>query len=447
MQNVSASLSSDVAPSSYVPVAKIAEGGMGYVELCLRAEGPSPLWAARKRIHANLRGDPEFRSMFMDEARLASSIRHPNVVSVLEVGADAEGPYLVMDYVEGLPLYGIAREARRSAQEIPIQIAARICSDIALGLHAAHEMRGRDGNSVNLVHRDVSPKNILVGFDGSTRLTDFGIAKALDNMTQTTPGTLKGSLGYFSPEQLRCEDLDRRSDLFSLGVVLYELLSGTRLYRNRTGSEGTRRILTEEAPDIRSVRPVVPAPLAEVLHQMLEKNPLKRPATALEVASRLQAVLAQLASREGSLTVRRFMMLRFASARAQVRMFLAQHSSQPPRLPCAQLPMSTSTTRTHLTTIERRPPRRPRQRKLSRTVLAAAALALVFVGTWIAWSSSGTAARQPVAASTPASNADSPASPVRPAVRTANSHSVSRTRTRRAFHKSGAASDRSAIRS
>ena len=246
------------ARPSYTFVAAIAQGGMGYVELCCRREGRFIRWAARKRLHAQLRSDPVFRTMFMDEARVAGLVRHPNVVSVSDVGEDGDGPYLIMDYVEGVSLSRLFRQAARDRRQVPLQVAVRICKDAAIGLHAAHEVRAEDGSPLNLVHRDVSPQNVLIGFDGSVRVTDFGIAKALGNANQTTAGVLKGNMGYLSPEQLRFEEPDRRSDLFSLGVTLYELLSGERLYSNKAGFEGTRRILSEPAPDIRAVRPEVP---------------------------------------------------------------------------------------------------------------------------------------------------------------------------------------------
>ena len=232
---------------------------MGYVELCFRREGRFLHWCARKRLHEQFRSDVRFRSMFMDEARLAGLVRHPNVVGVSDVGEDDDGPYLIMDYVEGVSLSRAIREMARARRAVPMQVAVRICREVALGLHAAHEVRSEDGTVLHLVHRDVSPQNILIGFDGTVRVTDFGIAKALGNTNQTNTGVLKGNMGYLSPEQLRFEEPDRRSDFFSLGVTLYELLSGARLYSNKDGFDGTRRILAEPPPDIGEIRTDVPA--------------------------------------------------------------------------------------------------------------------------------------------------------------------------------------------
>ncbi|MFL5305404.1 MAG: serine/threonine-protein kinase [Polyangia bacterium] len=309
----------------YTFVAPIARGGMGYVELCFRREGRFLHWCARKRLHEQFRSDVRFRSMFMDEARLAGLVRHPNVVGVSDVGEDGDGPYLIMDYVEGVSLSRAIGEMARARRAVPMQVAVRICREVALGLHAAHEVRSEDGTVLHLVHRDVSPQNILIGFDGTVRVTDFGIAKALGNVNQTNTGVLKGNMGYLSPEQLRFEEPDRRSDFFSLGVTLYELLSGARLYSNKDGFDGTRRILAEPPPDIGEIRSDVPAELVELLFEMLSKEREARPSSGLDIATRLEGILAALIAEEGSLTVADHMEQHFALQRQRHRGFLADH--------------------------------------------------------------------------------------------------------------------------
>ena len=241
------------------------------------------------------------------------------------MGEDDDGPYLIMDYVEGVSLSRAIRQTVRSGHEIPMQVAIRICREVALGLHAAHEVRSEDGTVLHLVHRDVSPQNVLIGFDGSVRVADFGIAKALGNASQTNAGVLKGNMGYLSPEQLRFEEADRRSDIFSLGVTLYELLSGARLYPNTDGFDGTRRILSEPPPDIGEVRNDVPPELVELLFEMLAKDRNARPTTTLEIAGRLEAILAPLIAEEGSVTIADFMDQHFALERQQHRAYLAEH--------------------------------------------------------------------------------------------------------------------------
>jgi eukaryotic-like serine/threonine-protein kinase len=310
---------------SYTRVATIAQGGMGYVELVFRREGRFLRWCARKRLHEQFRTDLTFRSMFMDEARLAGLVRHPNAVGVLDVGEDDDGPFLIMDFVEGVSLSRLIVDAVNAGRLIAMQVAVRICMDAAQGLHAAHEVRAEDGTVLHLVHRDVSPQNILIGFDGTVRVTDFGIAKALGNSSRTSAGVLKGNMGYLAPEQLRFEELDRRSDFFSLGVTLYELLSGIRLYPNKTGFDGTRRILTEPPPDIGEVRSDVPPELCELLFELLAKERNSRPATAVEIASRLEGILAVLIAEEGSVTVGDYMSQHFAQQCQEQRAILAAH--------------------------------------------------------------------------------------------------------------------------
>jgi serine/threonine-protein kinase len=288
---------------------------MGYVELVVKREGRFQRRQARKRLHPQHRHEPAFRTMFMDEARLAGMVHHPNVVSVLDVGEDADGPFLLMDFVEGVPLTRLMQAAAERGERLPLQLCVRVVIEAARGLHAAHELRAADGRPIDLVHRDVSPQNILVGFDGSVRVTDFGIAKAFGNASRTTTGILKGTVGYLSPEQLRFEEPDRTSDLFSLGVILYELLSGERLYANRDGQDGARRTLSEPPPDIGYVRDDVPPELVEVLFELLAKERERRVRTAQELVARLEPVLARLIEGEGPQEIADHMAAHFADER------------------------------------------------------------------------------------------------------------------------------------
>ena len=272
----------------YRRLAPIASGGMGSVDLCVRIEGGFRRLVAVKRLLPVLRVDGAVRSMFLDEARIAGLLRHPNVVSVVDVGEDEDGPYLVMDYVEGMSLH--AMRGGMEGECMPVGVAARIVAASARGLHAAHELRGHDGAWLGLVHRDVSPHNVLVGFDGQVKLTDFGISKAVGQQTRTATGLLKGKLGYMAPEQLRFEEADRRSDVFALGVVLHELLTGAKLF------EGEPRVIAQKVlngtiPAVRDLRPELPAPIAELSARMLAMRADARPATAEEVALRLEELL------------------------------------------------------------------------------------------------------------------------------------------------------------
>lgn len=302
---------------TYVRLCEIASGGMGSVELAMRREGSFRRLFAIKRLLANFREDQDVRAMFLDEARIAGLLRHPNAVSVVDVGEDAGGPFLVMEYVEGLSLSSIMSRAQKSAEPIDVQVCARLISQCAHGLHAAHELRAHDGTWLRLVHRDVSPQNILVGYDGIVRLTDFGIAKAAGRSTRTSTGLLKGKLAYMAPEQLRFEEPDRRSDLFALGVVCFELVAGARLFKAESPRDAARRILNDDAPDIRSLRPETPEALAILLGEMLAREPDRRPAEASNVAQRLEDIAVGLAARDGAKDVGGFMRARFEDAREE----------------------------------------------------------------------------------------------------------------------------------
>ena len=328
--------------SAHVRVMELARGGMGSVEVVLRKGGGFSRLLVRKRLLPAHRGDPAFRAMFLDEARIAGLIRHPNVVSVIDVGEDGEGPYLVMDLIEGIPLSHVVTSVRRRLGLLPIQLCVRVCADVARGLHAAHELCAHDGTPLGLVHRDVTPQNILLSYEGEVRVADFGIAKALGRASRTSTGILKGKIGYMSPEQLRFREPDRRSDLFSLGVVLFEMLSSRRLYGGGNaggGLECARRILDEPPPDIAEHRDEVPPSLVELLFDLLAKDPDDRPATAQDVAARLDAVLAELLLEEEPLAVKDYLQEHFADARREAREALeravrsAEHEADRPAEP------------------------------------------------------------------------------------------------------------------
>lgn len=286
---------SESTSSSYRHVLNLARGGMGKVELAMREEGAFQRFYAVKRLHSHFRDDPEFRSMFLDEARVAGLVRHRNVVSVLDVGEDEDGPFQVMDFVEGPSVALLLKRLAGRGARIPTQLVTDIVAQACRGLHAAHELRTHDGEPLNLVHRDVSPQNLLIGFDGGVRVTDFGVAKALGRQTTTESGVLKGKLGYMSPEQLRFQDVDLRSDLFGIGVVLFELLSGERLYSSKTGS-APLAILEEPVPDVGEHYSDLPPKLVLLSMELLAKDPESRPASAKAVAERLEEITIELRS-------------------------------------------------------------------------------------------------------------------------------------------------------
>lgn len=300
----------------YQKVFPIAHGGIGMVDLVLKREGSFERIYARKTLRPHLREDESFRQMFLQEARIAGLIRHSNVVSVIDVGEGPEGPYLVMTYVEGMTLSSLIRGLDKG-EMLPVQVCLRIMDQVARGLHAVHELRDHDGTRLELVHRDISPQNVLIGFDGVVQVTDFGIAKALDREQHTTTGILKGKLGYMAPEQLRFEQPDQRTDLYALGVVLFELLTARRLFPGGVGSDSPQMILHGPVPDIQSARRDVPDSLVALLFDLLAKKREHRPPSARDVAERLSATLDELG--EAPIQLETFLEERFDGLQAQMR--------------------------------------------------------------------------------------------------------------------------------
>jgi serine/threonine-protein kinase len=267
----------------------IGTGGMATVHLARTAVvGDLYREVALKLMHPHFRAeDGEWATHLLDEAKLAARIRHPNVVSVLEVGEGDFGVFLVMEYVEGDTLSGLVRAARARGQALPLAIAGRILVDALAGLHAAHELTDEQGARLDLVHRDFSPQNILVGTDGISRLTDFGIAKSAARVGVTSSGIIKGKVGYMAPEQALGKRVDRRCDVWAAGVVCWELLAGQRLYKQEDQVTTLLRIVQEVPPRLRSVRPDVPVALEQLVAQALTMNPEQRIGSASELRKRL----------------------------------------------------------------------------------------------------------------------------------------------------------------
>jgi eukaryotic-like serine/threonine-protein kinase len=314
----------------YSVVCALASGGMGRVDLVARREQGFQRLFAQKRLRPHLVDDADVRRMFLDEGRIAGLIRHPNVVSVVDVGEDAAGPYLVLDFVEGIALSDLVARTAARGERVPLAVCLPIAIQIAEGLRAAHELRGPDDRLLGLIHRDVSPQNVLVGFDGIARVTDFGIAKVLGRPSQTTNGVLKGKLGYLAPERLRFEEPDRRADLFSFGVVLYELLAGRRLYDSADAMEGPRRILHEPPPDIAEEREDVEPELVELLFELLAKDRAHRPPDAGLVARRLERILASVIAADGPADTGAYVRRLFAAEEAALRTKISSLEALPP---------------------------------------------------------------------------------------------------------------------
>jgi len=268
----------------------LGTGGMATVYLARhQGVGGFERDVAVKVMHAHLRNDEESKLHLLDEARLAARIRHPNVVSMLEVGEDELGLYLVMEYIEGDSLAGLLHIWPEMAAARRNRLLARILCDALAGLEAAHQLLGENGESLGLVHRDFSPHNIMVGIDGVARLTDFSIAKASDRAVRTRTGLVKGKIGYMSPEQARGLNLDRRCDVWAAGVILWELSAGRRLFPKGDAVSTLLRIVTEPPPKLSEIMPNAPEPLVLAIAGALEMEAEQRTATAEALRLQLEA--------------------------------------------------------------------------------------------------------------------------------------------------------------
>ncbi|HRI68113.1 MAG TPA: protein kinase, partial [Polyangium sp.] len=278
----------------YRVVDEIGVGGMASVHLG-RMDGPGGFqkWVAIKRIHPHLVEDDQFVDMFLDEARIAAGINHANVAQVFDLGKDDNTYWIAMEYLHGEPLREVMRQAEERRMNITPELAARICADAAEGLHAAHELRGKNGQLLGLVHRDVTPHNLFVTYDGYTKVVDFGIAKVADRLASTRAGTLKGKLAYMSPEQVRGADVDRTTDVFALGVVLWELTTNQRLFRMDTDLDTLEKVQACIVPPPSTIIRGYPPGLEQVVLKALAKNKKDRYATAREFSRALQGFLMQ----------------------------------------------------------------------------------------------------------------------------------------------------------
>ena len=279
---------------SYELLVRVGRGGMASVWVARDRprDGGQERLIAVKAMLPELANDSDFRAMFLEEGQIVRSIEHPNVVRVHGVGEDNGILYLAMEWVEGDSLRTIIRDAKKR-RAIPIELAVRIIADAAAGLHAAHELRGWDGELRNIVHCDISPHNILVGIDGVAKLVDFGVANATIHSDFGGSEKVKGKLGYMSPEQVRAEPLDRRSDVFALGIVLFELTTGERLFQGETAAHTLTLVQTARVPDLEKLHPGYPPKLAAIVYRALQHDKQTRFQTALELREALERYLVE----------------------------------------------------------------------------------------------------------------------------------------------------------
>jgi serine/threonine-protein kinase len=280
----------------YFLLDRIAVGGMAEVYRAVThgVEGFRRTFVV-KRILAEKASSPAFIRMFCDEARISALLHHPNIVQVYDFGHVGGSYFLAMEYLLGKDLSSLMRVLRAAKAAVPPGLAAYIAREAAVGLHYAHTLRGSNGQPLGIVHRDVTPSNLMLLFAGGVKVLDFGIAKAGD-VAERGPnegGGVKGKFGYLAPEQARGADVDGRADIFALGVTLWEMLVGRRLFAGKTDFETLRNVLQKTVPAPSSLRPGVPPELDRIVLRALERSPERRYATAEELARDCEAVLRE----------------------------------------------------------------------------------------------------------------------------------------------------------
>jgi len=304
---------------------RFASGGMADLYLArLSGEEGFERIMALKVIRSHLSAEPEFVKMFIDEARLASRISHPNVALTFDLGLVDGTHFIAMEYVDGESLGSLMR---RTAPPIPYVL--RIISDAASGLHAAHELCDVTGEPLNVVHRDVSPANILISYDGTVKVVDFGIARVRGSL-HTTRNSFKGKFGYMSPEQFSAPlTVDRRTDIFALGVILYEMTTWTRLFRGSTDAETVERVLHGEVPPPTEIVLNYPPALEPIVLRALERSPENRQQTADQLHEELEELIAETGMPIPSSAIGKLMREIFAERIAEKRVLLENSLSHP----------------------------------------------------------------------------------------------------------------------
>jgi serine/threonine protein kinase len=283
--------------NSYQILAKLATGGMAEIFLA-RGQGVAGVerHCVLKRILRDRASDVTLVRMFLDEARLAAQLQHPNIAQVYDIGKLGDSYFFTMEYVHGETVRALLHRAQSAQRALPIGCVLTIVAGAAAGLHHAHDRVGAGGRALGIVHRDVSPSNLMVSYEGGVKLVDFGVAKAADRAQETRSGTVKGKISYLSPEQCKGKRVDRRSDLFSLGICFWEMLTTERLYKRDSDFENMNAIVTEPTPPPSSRRPELPREIDALVGKLLAKSPDHRFQTADELIEAIEAVAARTGS-------------------------------------------------------------------------------------------------------------------------------------------------------
>jgi serine/threonine protein kinase len=278
----------------YNLIKRLAVGGMAEVFLARpRSEAGAPRLVVVKRMLPLLMSDPEISRMFLDEARIAAQLSHPFLIQVFDVGSIDSTFYIAMDYVHGVNMKDLLAAAKARGQPVPWTLAVRLASSLCEVLEYVHELKSVDGTPLQLVHRDITPSNIMVTYTGAPKLVDFGIARAAQRLTETKPGVVKGKLLYAAPEQYTHRQADARTDLYGLAICLYEMLVGENPFASvSTPFEAASAVAKQVPPSVLGARPDVPRKLADAIASGLEKDPSKRPQSAGDFRRRLEGAIA-----------------------------------------------------------------------------------------------------------------------------------------------------------
>jgi serine/threonine-protein kinase len=318
------------AVGKYRVVCELGQGGMANVFLAVaQGTGGVSKLVVLKALRAELASEADALAMFLDEARLAAQLNHGNVVQTYEVGQNDDRHVIVMEYLEGQSLARIVRCAESAGQRLPLALHLRVITHVLEGLHYAHEFKGYDGQPLHLVHRDVSPQNVFVTYDGRTKLLDFGIAKAATSTTHTLTGTVKGKIAYMCPEQMSGEMVDRRADVYSVGCMLWAAAAGRNLWKDVTDANVLLDVMTGAVPTPQSVNPNCDDELNRIVMKAVASDPDSRYVSAFELQADLERYCDQAGMADRPRDLGRFVSALFASDRDDLKALVEQELSTP----------------------------------------------------------------------------------------------------------------------
>ncbi|MEO7329018.1 MAG: serine/threonine-protein kinase, partial [Minicystis sp.] len=310
----------------YRLIAELGHGGMAEVFLAV-SHGPAGFnkLLVIKKIRPQFAEDPEFLGMFLDEARLAARLSHPNVVQTNEVGDEHGRYFMAMEYLDGQPLNRVVLRLAKTGG-LPLHLHLRILADVLAGLHHAHELLDFDGTHLGVVHRDVTPQNVFVTYDGMVKVVDFGIAKAQNSASETKAGVVKGKVAYMAPEQARGDRVDRRADVFSVGVLMWEAVTGTRLWKGMPELTIIQRLLSGEVPSPSTIKQDIPLELEAMIVRAMASNREDRYATAADFQADIEGYLETKGDRGARREMGKLLTASFEAERARIKTVIEAES-------------------------------------------------------------------------------------------------------------------------